>query len=50
VSTGGRDWAAWHEAYDDPRTPLAQRLVAVQARITEALDQAPPGPLNAVSI
>jgi len=50
VSTGGRDWAAWHEAYDDPRTPLAQRLVAVQARITEVLDQAPPGPLNAVSI
>ncbi|MGH3119872.1 MAG: class I SAM-dependent methyltransferase [Streptosporangiaceae bacterium] len=46
----GRDWAAWHEAYDNPDTPLAQRLLAVQAGITEALDQAPPGPLHAVSI
>ena len=36
----GRDWAAWHEAYDNPDTPLAHRLRAVQARITEALDQA----------
>ena len=46
----GRDWAAWHEAYDNPDTPLAQRLLAVQARITEALDQAPAGPIRAVSI
>ncbi len=46
----GRDWVAWHEAYDDPQAPLAQRLIAVQARIAEALDQAPPGPLRAVSI
>jgi hypothetical protein len=46
----GRDWAAWHEAYDNPDTPLAQRLLAVQARITEALDQAPTGPVCAVSI
>jgi hypothetical protein len=46
----GRDWAAWHEAYDNPDTPLAQRLLAVQARITEALDQAPGGPIRAVSI
>jgi hypothetical protein len=48
--TTGRDWAAWHEAYDDPDSPLAQRLLAVQARITEALDQAPAGPVRAVSI
>ncbi len=46
----GRDWAAWHEAYDNPDTPLAHRLRAVQARIAEALDQAPPGPLRAISI
>ena len=46
----GRDWVAWHDAYDDPQAPLAQRLIAVQARIAEALDQAPPGPLRAVSI
>ncbi len=46
----GRDWVAWHDAYDDPRAPLAQRLAAVQTRIAEALDGAPPGPLRAVSI
>lgn len=46
----GRDWAAWHEAYDNPDTPLAQRLLAVQARIAEALDQTGPGPLRAISI
>jgi hypothetical protein len=45
-----RDWAAWHEAYDNPDTPLAQRLLAVQTRIAEALDQAAPGPLRAISI
>ena len=45
-----RDWAAWHEAYDNPDTPLAQRLLAVQARIAEALDRAAPGPLRAISI
>jgi len=46
----GRDWAVWHEAYDNPDTPLAQRLLAVQARIAEALDQSAPGPLRAISI
>ena len=46
----GRDWAAWHEAYDNPDTPLAHRLHAVQVRIAEAFDQAQPGPLRAISI
>jgi hypothetical protein len=46
----GRDWAAWHEAYDNPDAPLTQRLLAVQARINEALDRAPRGPLPAISI
>ena len=40
----------WHDAYDDPGSPLAQRLLAVQAWIAAALDQAPPGQLRAVSI
>ena len=48
--SAGRDWVAWHDAYDDPGAPLAQRLVAVQAQIAAALDGAPPGPLRAVSI
>jgi hypothetical protein len=24
------DWATWHEPYDDPDSPLSQRLRAVQ--------------------
>ena len=41
---------AWHGAYDVPGSGLAQRLAAVQAQIAAALDQAPPGPLRAVSM
>ena len=50
MSTPGRDWHAWHDAYDDPGSSLAQRLAVVQARIAAALDVAPPGPLRAVSM
>jgi hypothetical protein len=46
----GRDWHAWHEAYDDPGSALAQRLAVVRARIAGALDAAPPGPLRAISM
>ena len=46
----GWSWVAWHHDYDVPGSPLAQRLAAVQARIAAALDQAPPGPLRAVSL
>ena len=46
----GQDWVAWHEAYDTPDTPLAHRLRVVQDRITEALDQAQPGPMRAISV
>jgi len=46
----GRDWRAWHDAYDDPGSSLAQRLGVVQTRIAAALDAAPPGPLRAVSM
>jgi hypothetical protein len=44
------DWYAWHRDYDDPDTPLAQRLAAVQGQIRAALDVAPPGPLHAISL
>ena len=46
----GWSWVAWHRDYDVPGSPLAQRLAAVQAQIAAALDQAPPGPLRAVSL
>lgn len=44
------DWAAWHERYDDPGSVLAGRLAAVQALIVRTLDEAPPGPLTAISL
>jgi hypothetical protein len=46
----GRDWAAWHEPYDEPGSYLAQRLLTVQRLIADALDAAPAGPVRAVSI
>jgi len=47
---GGRDWAAWHMAYDDPDSFLARRLAVVWARIREVLDAAPRGPIRVVSM
>jgi Putative methyltransferase len=44
------DWLAWHADYDDPNSRLSERLAAVQRRITEALDQSPPGPIQVLSI
>jgi hypothetical protein len=48
--TAGEDWVAWHGHYDEPGSSLAARLAAVQAQIAAVLDQAPPGPLRAVSM
>jgi hypothetical protein len=44
------DWMDWHRPYDDPDSPLSQRLVAVQAAILAWLGCAPPGPLRVVSV
>lgn len=44
------DWFDWHGQYDDSSSRLAQRLQAVQRRIGEVLDRAPPGPLRVVSV
>jgi hypothetical protein len=44
------DWTAWHEAYDDPDSPLSQRLLAVQQQIRLALDRVPPGPIRLLSL
>lgn len=43
------DWQRWHDDYDDPGSELSQRLHAVQGRIRDWLDQAPPGELHVVS-
>lgn len=45
-----RDWARWHEAYDDPSSPLRTRLALVQRHLSDALDAAAPGPVSLVSL
>lgn len=44
------DWRAWHDAYEEPDSGLAQRLVLVQEQVRAALDRLPPGPVKAVSV
>ena len=44
------DWYKWHELYDDPESGLARRLEKVRDRVRAALDEAPPGPLRAISV
>jgi hypothetical protein len=45
----GRDWYDWHLQYEQPSSSLSARLDTVRARIRAALDEAPPGPLRAIS-
>jgi hypothetical protein len=45
-----KDWYAWHADYDQPGSALSRRVAELQHRIREALDQAPPGPLRAISV
>jgi hypothetical protein len=44
------DWAAWHEHYDDPASPLSARLRCVQAHLADAIDRVPPGRISLVSL
>jgi hypothetical protein len=44
------DWQVWHDAYDDPESWQARRLVVVRERIRIALDAAPPGPVTVVAL
>lgn len=45
-----RDWKSWHDAYDDPSSPLSIRLALVQAQLSIGLALAPPGPIRLVSL
>lgn len=45
-----RDWARWHDGYDDPSSPLSTRLAIVQAHLADAITAAPPGPVSLVSL
>jgi hypothetical protein len=45
-----RDWVAWHRDYDDPGSPLSNRLERVSWHLCRALDRAPSGPVRLVSL
>jgi hypothetical protein len=45
-----RDWVAWHEEYDDPASRLSARLARVKQELAGALDRAPDGPIQLVSL
>lgn len=45
-----RDYAAWHDEYDRPGSPLHLRLLVVQDLIAAALDELPPGPVRVISM
>jgi hypothetical protein len=45
-----RDWARWHDDYDDPSSPLSTRLAIVQAHLADAIAAAPRGPVSLVSL
>lgn len=45
-----RDWVAWHDAYDDPSSPLAARLNRVRAHLSRAIDHASAGPVRLISL
>jgi hypothetical protein len=44
------DWHEWHNAYDHAGSPLARRLAVVQQCIADALDAAPAGRIQVVSM
>ena len=45
----GPSGTRWHDAYDDPESDLSQRLIAVQRRLGDAIDAAPPGEVRVIS-
>jgi hypothetical protein len=44
------DWARWHAAYDDPSSSLSARLRSVQSLLGQAIDAAPAGVINLISL
>jgi hypothetical protein len=44
------DWSTWHHPYDEPGSSLHRRLLRVQQRLREALDNQPPGPIRVLSM
>lgn len=47
---GDSHWVRWHELYHEPGSGLPRRLRRVQARVVEALDSRPAGPIRVLSM
>jgi hypothetical protein len=47
---GVKNWVSWHEAYDDPSSPLSARLRQVRTYLSDAIHRAPAGPVRLVSL
>ena len=45
-----RDYLHWHDAYEQPGSPLHRRLQIVIRLIRRAFDDLPPGPIRVVSL
>ena len=45
-----RDWVEWHAEYDDPESHLRKRLDRVCFHLGQAIDSAPAGPVQLLSL
>ncbi len=45
-----KDWLEWHAGYNDPGSALSARLRRVSTHLSEAIDRAPAGPVQLVSL
>jgi len=45
-----KDWVAWHRGYEDPSSSLSKRLERVIWHLGQALDRAPAGRIQLVSL
>ncbi|MGD0455488.1 MAG: class I SAM-dependent methyltransferase [Solirubrobacteraceae bacterium] len=50
ASQASVDWKAWHASYQDPDSELGRRLALVQDQLRAALDRAPVGPIQMISV
>ena len=45
-----KDWVAWHHGYDDPSSSLSARLERVKLHLGQAIERAPAGRIQLVSL